>query len=406
MAKEAEDMNVLFLSELFYPQGSGGELATYLWSKLLAEAGHNVNVVTNQSVAEPEESESSSLKIFRLPILKSDTRSKFSILIRFDVLLSNIIRKLLVWADVVYIPRFWYSAIPLAKAYGCSVITHLHGYIPACPLSTLYDLSRNKICDRHGMCPPNCIATFEMACGRNPLGTLGSSLLNSIAWRSIGKFVEFSDAVICVSQAQRNLIVARMPSLTGKCHVIYNPLPRLPRLEISQKGLGYFGGPDPLKGFSVLCSALRAVRSPMTVHMTGFDDRIRDQSMGRSRVVFHRRLSGKEYCDVYEKISTVVIPSISAEPLPYVTSEAILMGRLIIASNVGGIPEQAEGCPGVFLFQAGEAGRLAELLEYVNSMSEQAANELGSKNREVLLGRFDNGKALSEFLMVLDKVLG
>jgi hypothetical protein len=47
-------VNILFLSELFYPHGSGGELATYLYAKLLSEAGINVIVITNRFAGEPD----------------------------------------------------------------------------------------------------------------------------------------------------------------------------------------------------------------------------------------------------------------------------------------------------------------------------------------------------------------
>ena len=41
-------MRILFLSELFYPHGGGAEFATYLISKKLAEAGHQIRVITNR----------------------------------------------------------------------------------------------------------------------------------------------------------------------------------------------------------------------------------------------------------------------------------------------------------------------------------------------------------------------
>jgi len=47
-------MNILFLSEWFYPHGSGAELATYLYAKLLNEADFNVVVTTNRFAGERE----------------------------------------------------------------------------------------------------------------------------------------------------------------------------------------------------------------------------------------------------------------------------------------------------------------------------------------------------------------
>jgi hypothetical protein len=39
-------------------------------------------------------------------------------------------RKLVKWADIVYIPRYAYPLIPVAKALGKRVVVHLHDYQP------------------------------------------------------------------------------------------------------------------------------------------------------------------------------------------------------------------------------------------------------------------------------------
>jgi glycosyltransferase involved in cell wall biosynthesis len=46
-------MKILFLSDFFYPRYGGAELATYLYSKRLAENNHDVVVVTHRYPAEP-----------------------------------------------------------------------------------------------------------------------------------------------------------------------------------------------------------------------------------------------------------------------------------------------------------------------------------------------------------------
>lgn len=150
-------MKILFLSELFYPHGGGAELATYLYANLLSVAGFNVVVVTNRFASESPFSKNGNLMIYRLPLFKEDRNTKYSILKRFDVLFSSFMRKIMKWADAIYIARFWYSAMPLAKAYRKPVITHLHDYVPICPLSNSYDVSKDVVCDHNGLlCPPRC----------------------------------------------------------------------------------------------------------------------------------------------------------------------------------------------------------------------------------------------------------
>ncbi|MEM4474689.1 MAG: hypothetical protein QXY75_06915, partial [Candidatus Bathyarchaeia archaeon] len=62
-------MKILILSELFYPHGSGAELATWLYVKMLAEEGFKITVVTSKF---PNESSfevlNERIRIYRLPI--------------------------------------------------------------------------------------------------------------------------------------------------------------------------------------------------------------------------------------------------------------------------------------------------------------------------------------------------
>jgi len=397
-------MNILFLSEILYPHRGGAELATYLWAELLAKSGFNIKIVTNRFPNEPEISKYNNMTIYRIPLLKIQESIKYSILRMSNILFSNLIRKLLVWSDVVYIPRFWYMAIPMAKAYGKPVIIHLHDYIPICPLATRYNFFDNKVCSSRFLCHPSCIIAHERVQGKSFSETLKSSLLNMAVWPHIGRLIRLSDAVVCVSNAQRNMIVEHMPSLAKKCQVIYNPMPKLSDIEINGKDMGYLGGPSPTKGFNVLCSALKLVKSKVTIHATGFNLPIQSlvKPLIRSKTIFYERLPEKLYKKVYRRIHTVLVPSIWLETYGYVVSEALLSRRLVIASEIGGMPELVDGCPGVFLFQPGDHERLAELIEYVSRLDKQTILDLGYENREAFVKRFNNEDSLKKFSNLLN----
>lgn len=403
-------MNVLFLSELFYPHGSGGELATYLYAKLLSEAKINVVVVTNRFSGESDVLKSDNLTIYRLPLFGESEYFKWLILRKFDVLFSSFMRKLVRWADVVYIPRFWYSAIPLAKVYRKPVVIHLHGYIPICPLAVLYDASKNEICNGcvNFVCSLRCIITHERNDAKNFKEVLMSTALNSILGRYIGKLVSLSDALICVSQAQKRLIDKRVPSLSHRSYVIYNPLPEPFNVDADRNDFGYFGGPSILKGFSILVHALKNIDSgTVKVHATNFNnlpDRL-VRSLSRLGIMMYRKLDRSHLRKLYRQISTVIVPSICPEPLPYVISEALLNKRLVIASRVGGIPEQVEGCPGAFLFNPGDYKQLAERIDVVKNLKNGTMAELGSRNKEILLKRFNNKRILRQFIILLEEVI-
>jgi glycosyltransferase involved in cell wall biosynthesis len=396
------------LSELFYPHGSGGELATYLYAELLRKAGINVVVVTNRFSGEPEVSRSENLIVYRLPLFNETKGVKYSILRRFDILVSGFMRKLMKWADIVYIPKFWFSAIPFAKAYGKPVIVHLHGYHPVCPLSVLYDFSKNRMCQHHHglFCSLKCITTDARKKTPIPQEVLESVALNSIIGHYMDWFVRLSNSIVCVSKAQEKLIMEHMPSVAKKLHVIYNPLPQVVDFNRKVGDFGYFGGSSLLKGFSVLCQALRKVNPKINIHLTKMPKVSVDllDELRQLGGIAHEILPRDLYRKLYKKIQVVVVPSVWPEPWGYIVSEALLSKRLVIASRVGGIPEQTEGLEGAFSFQPGSSEQLADQIEYVRDLSEEVRTELGFKNKEKFLARFDNKKTLGEFINVLNKV--
>jgi glycosyltransferase involved in cell wall biosynthesis len=401
-------MNVLFLSELFHPHGSGAEFATYLYANLLSEVGFNVVVVTNGFDGEPEVSKKGNLAIYRLPLFKEMESVKYSILKRVDVLLSGFARKMMKWADVIYIPRFWFSAIPLAKIYGKPVITHLHDYIPVCPLANLYETPEETVCSCNSLfCSARCIYMYERDRGRALVENLKSIMLNSTFGRYAGKLVSLSDAIICVSKGQRNLIVARTPSLYPRIHVVYNPLPDLSYTPLEGDDFVYFGGSSTTKGFRVLNQALAEIAGKkMTVRVAGFAQFTNEivQLSNGVRIEKYGRIYDEALQNAYRSSRAVIFPSICPEPSPYVIYEALLRGRIVIASNIGGIPEQVDNCPGCFLFSPGNHRELADLIQHVSFLNRNEASELGRQNRQVVLSKDQNENSLSNFIRIVENL--
>jgi glycosyltransferase involved in cell wall biosynthesis len=81
-----------------------------------------------------------------------------------------------------------------------------------------------------------------------------------------------------------------------------------------------------------------------------------------------------------------------------------LRRRLLIASNIGGIPEQVEGCRGVFLCEPGDSEDLADNMEIVGGLSGEDAEELGWQNRETFLSRFKNESSIRKFISICNRL--
>jgi len=133
---------LLVVTERYWPEGSGGELATHLILELLRD-GFEITVMNgtrNPAIIE-------GVKYVYEPLLSA--RNKH--LLWFNTLRltrSRVFEKLVEGADVVYVPRFAFPVIPLAKKLGKKVVVHLHGYIPISYTATvlaLFEEHRHRI---------------------------------------------------------------------------------------------------------------------------------------------------------------------------------------------------------------------------------------------------------------------
>lgn len=311
-------MNVLFLSELFFPHGSGAELATYLYSELLSKSGCNVIVVTNKFDNEPSYSRQGNLSIYRLPLFSSNNCGKYSISLRIDILSSAFLSNKIVWADVIYIPRFWFLAIPLAKLHKKPVVTHLHDYIAICSLTTTFNSSKRKSCKGNRLiCPPSCTYCSEQSV--RPLkGILASVGFNSTFGTIFSRLIGLSDAIICVSNAHKNIISRSGFLFSHKLNVIQNPVPEYSDSQIKGNGFGYFGGPIKIKGLETIYRAVGSTNYPspeqFKIYCTKFSN-YKEQMPLVDRLQYsgfqlYGRLEKAEYDKLYQKVSTVIVPSI------------------------------------------------------------------------------------------------
>lgn len=411
-------MNILFLSEQFYPHGSGAELATYLYAKLLSETGFNIRVITNKYPNEGAFSQDEKIHIHRLPLFKLLNNNigtvRYQILSKISVLFSSFINKMIEWADIVYVPRFWFSAIPLAKTHKKPVITHLHDYIVLCPLIMNFNFSTGAVCKgRNLFCSPKCVYCCEKTKNERTIkGMMTSIFINSISGSLFSHLIAQSDAIVCVSKAQKEAIYKNSSFSPQKLHVVTNPIPTYSDLPLNGFEFGFFGGLDLVKGFSTLYSAasnqlINSGLRQFRIHCTKMAEIKGECSAQLQKKGFsiYGNLEKQKYDEIYRKICAVIVPSIWGEPWPYTVIQALLSGRYLIASKIGGIPDQVKGCKGVSLIDPNNIKQLSESINHVLNLTREEIIDLGSQNRDVFSKRFSNQDSLNSFIAVTENVL-
>jgi glycosyltransferase involved in cell wall biosynthesis len=122
-----------------------------------------------------------------------------------------------------------------------------------------------------------------------------------------------------------------------------------------------------------------------------------------SQVIFMGSLDGEALRRATADIAAVIVPSIMEETAGLAAIEQMMRGRLVIASDIGGLGEVV-GATGL-KFLAGNAGQLVSCMERV--LEEPGiVNEMGIRARQRSLKLFSEPGMIEEYLDLYREVLG
>ena len=327
-------MRILFWSEFYWPYIGGPEVMASRLLPALRDRGFRFTVVTSQHHLDlPGEAEHEGIPIVRLPFRDAVERGDVDTL-------GGVIRR-----------------IARLKRKETPDLVHLNGI----GSSALFHLSTA------GACPAPLLVTLHtrlMTDGDAPHDTLQSRVLRA------------ADGVVACSASVLLQLRSLVPTAFPRSVVIPNSVEtpdRLPTpLPADPAHLLCLGRLIPLKGFDLALAALAAVRNRFP------DLRLTVAGDGPSRSQLERmaaeaglgpavRFTGwirpGEIPGLINEATMVLIPSRGREGLPVVAIQAALMGRPIIATPVGGLPEiVVDGVTGVLVGE-NDALALARAIE-------------------------------------------
>ncbi|MEM1766269.1 MAG: glycosyltransferase family 4 protein [Zestosphaera sp.] len=383
-------MRVTVFSERLWPEGSGGELATYLILKLLASTGDfelEVYTGTEDHAKVP----GASIKV--VDFLRASNKVEL-----FTKILASrrLVKKAIERADVVYIPRFSYPVIPVAKKLGKKVVVHLHDYQPVSYTAVILSSEVERPMSDFKR-------TFMLEHTSKPLPIALASTLASPLTKLIKRWVDAADKIVCVSRRHEEILLKLAPEYNGKTIVIYNPLPELPSIKknLSEKPvLLYSGGESYVKGFYVLLEALRLLGEK---RQTNFKLILTNRYSQKSLKVVERlkmgynldiqalgRIPYGELIDLHSQAWALLFPSLWEEPLPYAILESVSMGTVPVSSRVGGLPEVLSSTPAeAFLFRPSCPSCLADKVIEVTSMDRKEIVSIADKLGRIMTAKFD-----------------
>jgi glycosyltransferase involved in cell wall biosynthesis len=371
---------ILTVSELFWPEGGGAELATYLTLQILAKHGFSVTVVTGTK----NPAKIPGVKYYITPMLKSVNRlTRWTLM---EVLSTTAyFKQLLKSHDVLYIPQAAYPLIPVAKKMNRRVIVHLHNYMPIRYTGVKYFFEPDVVDHAYEIK----LALFhERHVQKSLLRTLLMPL-SYLAYIKSKNWIAQADKIICVSHRQAELVTKNMPQLRNKVDVIYNPpppefvstdLPLKKRLG-DEKVLLYLGGSSYIKGFHLIHKAFNKISKKYKVKLVMA--KVYDRRLLPHSYVMYSVLSHREIISLYSEAYALLFPSIVEEPLPYVIVESMLTGTIPIAARVGGVPEITKGTPAEhYTFTPGDVDDMVDKIDTLLAQPKEHIIDIGLKLKE------------------------
>jgi len=388
---------ILVVSEIFYPEGGGAELATYLILKILCKAGFDVTIITGTR----RPAIINGAKVYRTDLLGSWNRIKRFMNI-FLLAKQCWFIKLFKSHNILYIPLLAYPLIPLAKKYGLEVIVHLHNYVPVRYYGVKYYFENDKI----NILEELKMSIFHELYANNSMLRVVALPISYILYQISKTWLEHADTIICVSKRQAQIVRDQILGIARKIRVIYNPPPELPSINKelgNTRSIIYAGGRKYIKGYHVLLQAVGILNSalrnnnrrtnPVELILIGDgyeSSRLPSTLSTRNfRIRILGRITRDQHIKLHKRTVALVFPSITEEPLPYVIIESMFLKTTPIASRIGGIPEILDDSPASnFLSEPGNSEALANRLADLINMDSSELYEIGRKLREHALQKF------------------
>lgn len=276
----------------------------------------------------------------------------------------------------------------------------MHDFATVCPAYTMLD-GDGRICEKcldgsFGHCIENrCIKDSRL------MGMLAKHEANFIRGKGLYDKV---DLYICPSE-----FIMRMLQKAGftkrKMVLMRNPLPLDTQYGLSS-GEGdyllYFGRLSREKGVRTLIDAAIKADCKLKILGTGpLERELKDyvERAGADKITFWGFQTGQALVDHIDGSRCVVVPSVWYENGPYNVMEAMALGKPLIVSNYGGLPELVENGRNGYVYDAAGScciDALADCIRKMFALEEDIYIDMAQCSREKAEDLFDAGKYVLE----------
>jgi len=290
------------------------------------------------------------------------------------------------------------AIIPVLKKNGVKVILTLHDYKLICPSYSM--VNGNAICS---VCEGKYFwKPFTKNC-QNSLSRSTLLMIEALYHKWKGSY-EFVDMFIAPSQFMAEAISKKVPE--NKIRILKNGIDT-DEYEESNKddeyGL-YFGRLSKEKGVETLLQAHDKINNPIHLKLAGTGPLEKDFKKIYLEPEYLGYKHGNELKTIISRASFVIVPSEWCENCSMTVLESMAMGKPVIASNIGGIPEQIEDGKTGLLFGMGDTNDLSDKIVLLTS-NRELRKKLGKKARKKLIREYSLGDHYNKLIQLYEEVL-
>jgi glycosyltransferase involved in cell wall biosynthesis len=296
------------------------------------------------------------------------------------------------------------SIFQALKAEGVPIVMTAHDLKLACPAYKM--LNQGRVCERcHGGQIYNVLLH---RCVKDSVTVSGLVFLETLVHRSFGLYRHTIDRLVTPSRFYRNKLV-EWGWDASRIAYIPNCIDADQFTPCSDESnyFVYAGRLAPEKGLSTLVRAAARSRQRLVLAGTGPEEaalRRLALELG-AEVCFAGYLKKPELQRVIGEALALVLPSEWYENAPVSVLEAYALGRPVIGTRIGGIPEVVLHDETGVLVEPGNVEMLADALAGVANLSQTARNAFGARGRDWVCREFSPDVYRDRTMELYDEVV-
>lgn len=361
-------MRILIVNKFHYLKG-GSEKYYFELADLLRKNGH---VVAFFSMQDEKNGKTDAKEYFVEKInLKSSQKTK-----AFDIIYSKENKKKMVEAledfkpDIVHLNNFQRqlsaSIIEAIKEKGIPMVFTAHDLQAICPNKTMLD-KENKVCEK-------CIKGHNLDCIKKKCieGSTLKSLLGVIEMKYYKKnhiYTKQIDKIITPSEFYKKQLIRN--GIDEKKVIAVHNFIDINQYDLPTKDDGYalyLGRLSEEKGIINLINAFYQLeKGQLCIAGEGPEKEKIEQFIKEKQLQDRIKLLGflkqDEMKEYIAKCKFVVLPSIWYDNCPYSILETLVIGKPVIGSDMGGIPELVKDKENGFIFKHDDINDLAQKMK-------------------------------------------